>query len=47
MLALRLNPNLEVKAMHRIQFVTQTFKLKAGHSRMWGKESACVLKKKA
>jgi len=46
MLALRLSPNLEVKPVYRIKFVTQTFTRNPGRPRMWRKESVNVLKKK-
>ena len=46
MLAVRLTPNLKVKPVNRIKFVTQTFKRNPGRPRMWGKESVNELKKK-
>jgi len=40
------NPRFGGKAVHRIKFVTQTFKRNRGRSRMWGKGSVYVLKKR-
>jgi hypothetical protein len=45
MLAVHLSPNLEVKTVNRIIFVTQTITLNSGRPRIWRKDSFNLLKK--
>jgi uncharacterized membrane protein len=46
MLVIRLTPNLEVKPVNRIKFVTQTVTRYPGRPRIWRKESFNLLKKR-